>query len=154
MDLLGRKVVAKNGKALMLYIEEVKKSIEEAKKYPDIKTYAEELEQAFALLQDVTATVTSLAIKGEIEIFLADATLYLEFFSIICIAWQWLIQAIAAQKALDSKPSEADEHFYKGKLHTFRFFFEYELPKTAGLAKRLKKGDGLTVQMRPEFFDD
>ncbi len=40
------------------------------------------------------------AIKGDMEEFLADATLYLEFFGIIAMAWQWLIQGMAAQKAL------------------------------------------------------
>ncbi|RPJ41787.1 MAG: hypothetical protein EHM27_05150, partial [Deltaproteobacteria bacterium] len=48
--------------------------------------------------------------------------------------------------------SEAD--FYQGKIHTFRYFFKYELPKIEGLAKRLMDADGLTVEMKESFFAD
>jgi len=94
-----------------------------------------------------------LAIGGEIELFLADATLYLEFFGIITIAWQWLKQAIVAKKSLSDNPSESDANFYQGKLWTFRYFFNYELPKIEGLAIRLKNTDGLTLKMKSEYFD-
>ena len=55
--------------------------------------------------------------KGEIELFLADATIYLEFFGIIAIAWRWLLQAITAAKATqDGSPhGTADADFYRGK---------------------------------------
>jgi hypothetical protein len=33
------------------------------------------------------------------ELYLADATLYLELFSIVTIAWQWLLQALRAIEA-------------------------------------------------------
>ncbi|MCP4131474.1 MAG: hypothetical protein GY754_10895 [bacterium] len=33
--------------------------------------------------------------KGKVDLFLADAILFLEFSGIICIAWQWLIQGLA-----------------------------------------------------------
>jgi hypothetical protein len=39
-------------------------------------------------------------------------------------------------------------------MFTLRYFFGYELPKTEGLAKRLRAGDGLTVEMENEFFND
>ena len=70
------------------------------------------------------------------EVFLADSTLYLEFFGIVSVAWQWFLQALSIQKALNQKPSGADADFYQGKFYTFRYFFRYELPKIEGLAKR------------------
>jgi len=88
------------------------------------------------------------------EIFLADATLYLEFFGIISVAWQWLVQATAIVKALRNGPSGIETNFYTGKFFAFRYFFEYELPKIEGLAKRLMNSDGLTVEINPEFFSD
>lgn len=39
-------------------------------------------------------------------------------------------------------------------LFTMRYFYKYELPKTPGLAKRLKDDDHLTVTMKTEFFED
>lgn len=154
MDLLGRKVIMNKGKAMSVYLEEVNKTIQDAGAFAELKLNAKELEASVKLLGDVTTHLTGLAIKGRADIFLADATLYLEFFGIICIAWQWLIQAIAAQKALSRKISEDETAFYKGKIYTFRFFYSYELPKIYGLSKRLKDSDGLTVEMDKAYFED
>ena len=76
----------------------------------------------------------------------------LEFFGIIAIAWQWLVQGITAQKALNGNEKDVDRIFYQGKLFTLKYFYGYELPKTLGLAKRLMENDGLTVEMMTELF--
>ena len=70
------------------------------------------------------------------------------------MAWQWLLQALAVQKALRQFPAGAEADFYQGKLYTFRYFFRYELPKIEGLAKRLMDADGLTVEMKDSYFTD
>lgn len=153
-DILGRKVIMKKGKAYMIFLEEAKLTVKEACDYPEIKDYADKLQEALGLLQEVTSSLISLASQGKIDDFLADATLYLEFFGIIAIAWQWLLQALVAQKALNGSPLERDINFYKGKLYTCSYFFNYELPKIEGLATRLKSTDGLTVQMPVAYFED
>jgi len=86
------------------------------------------------------------------ELFLADATLYLEFFGIIVIAWQWLLQAVAASNAMKSGVSQGDSLFYQGKIFTCKYFFKYELPKIQGLSIRLRDSDGLTIDMKTEYF--
>jgi butyryl-CoA dehydrogenase len=154
MDLLGRKVVMKNGQVFLLYLTELEEAIAAARGIPECAAAAEHLEKAVELLKEVTQTLTGMAIQGEIEKFLADATLYLEFFGIIAIAWQWLLQGKTAAQALKADPSGHDANFYQGKLYTFRYFFEYELPKIHGLAARLKNSsDGLTVAMKSEYFE-
>jgi butyryl-CoA dehydrogenase len=154
MDLLGRKVVMKNGKALLLYLAEVEKAVADGRAIPECDGCARALAEAVETLKEVTASLTGLAMKGEIEIFLADATLYLELFGIVAIGWQWLLQAVTAAKALGASPEAADAGFYRGKIQTCRYFFAYELPKINGLAARLKEsGDGITVRMKPEWFD-
>jgi butyryl-CoA dehydrogenase len=85
---------------------------------------------------------------------LADATLYLEFFGIITIAWQWLLQGIAVQQALNNGAGKKDLNFYEGKMFTLRYFFAYELPNTLGLAERLVDIDAITVAMQTEHFND
>ena len=154
MDLLGRKVVMKNGKAFMLFLEEVGNTVQQAREIPDLAANADALAQALEKLKDVTGHLTGIALDGKIELFLADATLYLELFGFITIAWQWLIQAITAHKALEKDPSGAEANFYKGKLFAGRFFFSYELPKIEGLVLRLKQSDGLTVEMSDALFQD
>jgi butyryl-CoA dehydrogenase len=154
LDLLGRKVFMKNGEAARLYIQEVSSTIATARDDPELSPYVESLEKALAELQGVTMSLARLAMKGEIELYVADATLYLELFGIITIAWQWLVQGIAVRKALRADTSESDILFYKGKLHTMKYFFHYELPKIEGLVKRLKEADGLTVRMDASWFSD
>ena len=105
-------------------------------------------------LQDVTQHLVSIAQQQGPEAFLADATLYLEFFSIVTIAWQWLLQGVAVQKALNNGAKKTDQNFYRGKMFTLRYFFAYELPKTLGLARRLLDEDSLTVEMQTDFFND
>ena len=65
-----------------------------------------------------------------------------------------VLQAVVISKALDGKPPEAEINFYQGKFHTFRYFFGYELPKVEGLINRLMHTDGMTVQMKKEWFSD
>lgn len=151
LDLLGRKVVAQSGRALLLYLDELGRSIERARGVAGIEGEAAALAEARERLQAVTQHLTGLALDGKVELFLADATLYLELFGIIAVAWQWLEQAVVASAALAANPQDAD--FYRAKLFTFRFFFAYELPKTLGLARRLLATDGLTLEMPSVLLD-
>jgi butyryl-CoA dehydrogenase len=115
-------------------------------------TYTEQLSQAMNLLSDTTLHLIGHAQKGNPDVFLADGVLYLEMFGIIAVAWQWLLQAICATRAMDGKLSKNDINFYQGKLHTFQYFYGYELPKILGLSKRLKDDNPITVMMKPEYF--
>ena len=154
LTLLGRNVIMKGGKAYRLYLEEVQKTIREAEKFAELQSYAQKLRQSLETLQQVTAYLMDVQKKKTPEVFLADATLYLEFFGIISVAWQWLLQATAVVKALRNSLSGAEANFYNGKFFACRFFFEYELPKIQGLASRLMHNDGLTVEMTPDLFSD
>jgi alkylation response protein AidB-like acyl-CoA dehydrogenase len=154
LDLLGRKVMMEDGKAFELFGEEVRKTISEAIGEERLRLHVDALEQALARLEEVTAHLKGVAAKGDTELFLADATLYLELFGIAAIAWQWLKQGVIVVKGLDGSESQKEKKFYQGKMYALRFFFAYELPKMGGLAERLMNGDGLTVEMHETFFTD
>ncbi len=154
MDLLGRKVVMENGKAFALFLEEVQRTLDRARKFPVLLPLAGQLDAALKQLQEVTILLAGIAHKKGVEVFLADATLYLEFFGIITVAWQWLLQAISVQQAQAEDLSASESDFYQGKFFTARYFFAYELPKISGLAQRLTDGNPITVDMRAEYFSD
>ena len=154
LTLLGRNVMMKGSKAYKLYLEEVQNTIRRAEEFKELGSYAQKLKQSLEMLQQVTAYLMDVQKKKTPEVFLADATLYLEFFGIISVAWQWLLQATAVVKALRNSPAGAEANFYNGKFFAFRFFFEYELPKIQGLASRLMHSDGLTVEIMPAHFSD
>jgi len=154
ITLLGRNVTMKNGQAFKLFLGEVQSTIKKAEEVSELKPYALELKEALDRLTKVTLHLIGVAQSKGPDVFLSDSTLYLEFFGIISVAWQWLLQALAVQKALGQNPTGAEADFYQGKSYTFRYFFRYELPKIEGLAKRLMDADGLTVELKETFFAD
>ncbi|MFH1153710.1 MAG: acyl-CoA dehydrogenase [Pseudomonadota bacterium] len=152
MDLLGRKMVMEGGRAGVLFLAEVEAAIGSARTLQALKPYADRLEAAMSTLETIVGHLFTVTAKQGPETLLADATLFLEYMGIIAIAWQWLIQAQAAQKALDTGCKPADSQFYMGKLFAFQYFFKYELPKTLGLGERLLDDVPVTLAMKPEYF--
>lgn len=154
LDLLGRKITLKGGKAVQLLAEEMSLAIAQAKAVanePKLPIWAEQLEKTLLKVQQVTGHLLAIAPQN-VEAFLADATLYLEMFGITTIAWQWLKQATEANKKLADANADSERHFYQGKIATAHYFFEYELVKTTALAKRLLSQNRATVEMQPEWF--
>jgi alkylation response protein AidB-like acyl-CoA dehydrogenase len=150
LDLLGRKVLMRNGKALQWYVAEVQATIAEAKNNNTLKSTAETLGYYLNKAQQTTLHLMSMAAK-DTERFLADATLYLELFGIVSIGWQWLKMGIVAEQALP-KANGTDAAFYHGKLAAMQYFFEYELVKIEALAKRLQSAHYPTVETQEDWF--
>ena len=92
------------------------------------------------------------AMQGDYQRFLADATPFMEFFSTIVIAWQWLDIGREAQKTLVSGSTKYSTEFYENKLHAMQFYFKYELPKTTGLAEVLMDTQALTIHTEKQVF--
>lgn len=150
-DILGRKVSMNKGQALQLYIAEIEKTIAAAGEYDELKPYIKALEEAVQLMKDLTAELLTKKSSVSKDAFLADSVLYLDFMSQIAIAWQWLKQMTAAQAGLQKG---TDDAFYQGKIHTGRYFYDYELTKIQSLALRLHSDDKVTVAMMKEYFED
>ncbi|KZS42019.1 acyl-CoA dehydrogenase [Aquimarina aggregata] len=151
-DLLGRKLLMENGKALQLLTEEVMKTIQDASKYDDIRSYANRLGEKLQLTQKVIGSLVAYAKKGDFERFLSDATPFMEFFSTITMSWIWLEIAVNAKKSIISGSKNHSEDFYESKIHAMRFYFKYELPKTTGLAEILFDNEVLTIATEKEFL--
>jgi alkylation response protein AidB-like acyl-CoA dehydrogenase len=122
IDLLGRKVRMQDGAALTMLLGRMAASIAAAKA-AGLAGEATALEQAAASLKTATDAVLG---AGDLDVGLANATLYLDAFGHVVVAWFWLQQALAARNALADAPS--DRRFYEGKLAACRYFFRYELP--------------------------
>ncbi|EKB48749.1 acyl-CoA dehydrogenase [Cecembia lonarensis] len=149
LDLLGRKAIMQEGKALKLFVREISKTILQAKDMPAIKGHGEKLEKYLQRAQQTVGHLFTKVGKNP-EAYLADATLFLEYTGILAIAWQWLKQAITAQQQLDL--GNAENAFYQGKIMCLRYFFEYELVKMDALGKRLMAEDMPTLEMQEDWF--
>lgn len=151
-DLLGRKITMENGKALQLLSEEIKNSIKDSIAYDILKPLGAQLGRKLELTQKVLQSLMGYAMQGDYQRFLADATPFMEFFSTIVIAWQWLDIGRESQKALVSGGTTFSTEFHENKIHAMQFYFKYELPKTSGLAEVLMDKQALTLKTEKEVF--
>ena len=149
LDLVGRKLTMSDGKAAELFGDQLIATITEGSDLARTKLYAYQLGETAKQLKSMTAKVYANARTTSPEILLADATLFLEYFSTVTIAWMWLKQGNVSAKALENRAdlSENDVIFYESKLATMRYFFEYELPKTKALEVQLLNFNKLTIDM-------
>ena len=142
LDLLGRKVTMRGGAGLAAVGTAIGDTVARA-----VSVGGEPAEQAGLLdaawqrLVEVTGTMFA---SGDVEAAMANSAVYLEAFGHIVVAWMWLQQVIAA----DGR----DGDFYDGKRQAARYFFRYELPRTAPQLDLLAGLDRTTLEMRDGWF--
>ncbi|WP_299670072.1 acyl-CoA dehydrogenase [uncultured Polaribacter sp.] len=151
-DLLGRKVTLQNGKALELLSAEILKTIIAASTDQDLKAYGTILEDTLKLSQKVLNHLMPFAIKGNYERYLADANLFMEYMSIVVLGWLWLEMGVDAKHELSNTERKYSEIFYESKIHTMKFYFKYEVPKTNSLAASLMSDEVVTIKKDKEYI--
>ncbi len=149
IDLLGRKIQLHQGKAFHVLVAEMMGTAAQANGITELKPYAAKLIEAIESYKKVLGHLVQYAKQGEVEKYLADANLFMEFSGIVTVAWQWLKQGIHAQQALEDN-SRRD--FYESKIATMKFFFKYELTKTLGLEASLMNTESLTIRTENEIL--
>ncbi|MGH8493840.1 MAG: acyl-CoA dehydrogenase [Moraxellaceae bacterium] len=140
-DLLGRKVVMQNGAALQALAGTMQDTLRRAAAISALSEFVEPLAGAMQKAGSVTGKLWN---TNDPQKALANASIYLEAFGHMVLAWIWLEQAIVACKG--------DEDFYRGKLAACRYFFEFELPKTAPQFALLSSLNTLVLDMKDEWF--
>jgi butyryl-CoA dehydrogenase len=150
LDLLGRKVATHGGAALAALFAEFEPAIAAARRSPALAPHADSLDAA---VRQVTATTRRIlpALASDPELALANATLYLDALGHVVVAWRWLEQANAAETALSGAGSQ-DGDFYRGKLAACRYFFRYELPRTAPSLELVASLDDTALAMTDAAF--
>ncbi len=148
LDLLGRKVIAGNGRALQLLGDRIMQTASAATAFPELQAYANQLREATERVGTVT---TSLLKRGAIDpkAMLADSSEYLTLFGHTVVAWIWLRQAIAAARAI-ANGAGARESYYRGKLEACRYFYRWELPKTTTIATVIVEADASVLELDTE----
>jgi alkylation response protein AidB-like acyl-CoA dehydrogenase len=151
-DLLGRKVPMQNGKALELLVAEIMQTITLASSDDELKKYGAVLADKLKLSQKVLGHLMPFAMKGNYERYLADANLFMEYMSIVVLGWLWLEMAVDAKNELGNSNRKYSETFYESKIHTMRFYFKYEVPKTNSLAESLMSDEVLIIKNDKEYI--
>lgn len=149
LDLLGRKVTMHGGRAFRALITEIGTAVERNADRLASSGLAEltsDLKAALDEANETTMVLAGAAMKGELRLFLANASTYLDMLGNVVVAWMWMEQAATAARLLE----EGDERFLRGKLSAARFFFRYELPKIRIQAELLRRLDDTTLNLDPD----
>ena len=141
LDLLGRKVTVNGGAALKLLAQRISATIERAGHDRELAEPANQLATALQALGAATKAAWSTGVPEEA---LANATPYLQAFGHTVLAWLWLDVALAC--------AGRDDDFAQGKRAAMRYFFAYELPKTAPWLAVAGSRNAICREMRDEWF--
>ena len=131
LDLLGRKVVIDSGAGLKVLLARIHAACDRADALDAFDgADVTRLREAADRLAGTTVTLWS---TGDVELALANSTVYLEAAGHIVVSWLWLEQLVAA----NGKSGD----FYDGKRQAGRYFLRWELPKTGPMLDLLDSLD-------------
>jgi alkylation response protein AidB-like acyl-CoA dehydrogenase len=150
LDLLGRKVLADNGKKLKAFGRRIAEFVEE-------EGVREEMQEFVNPLADLGDKVTKLTTELGMKAFAnADevggaAVDYLRVVGHLCFAYFF---ARSAKIALAKTKEQGDgvDPFYTAKLATARFYFAKLLPETASLIRSARAGVAPLMAMDEALF--
>ncbi len=152
LDLLGRKVILKQGAGYKLLNREIMATLAEAGQHTELSAMAADLGKYLTSLNEVTQSL-AMKMAQDPDRILANATVYLDMFGRVLVSWMWLKQAIAASDGLASEDvHQTDCNFYRGKIQAARYYFEWELPETGPQAALLQRVEATPYEMKDAWF--
>jgi alkylation response protein AidB-like acyl-CoA dehydrogenase len=141
-DLLGRKVVMRDGAGLALLAATVRATIDRAGAGDtQAKSCADALGNSLDRLVEVTRLLHSV---GDPDVSLANASVYLEATGHVVMSWLWLEQLLAA--------AGGSEPIHEGKRRAAEYFYRWELPKTAAMFDLLAGLDTTVADTSPDWL--
>ena len=153
LDLLGRKVLMQNGKPMQLLSKEFEFTVRDARYFEELNDVVDPFVGGSDELKKVTHHLLAYAMNNNIDKYLADATVYMEMFGLVCLGWQWLKQGVSVVDACRKNVENLENPFHLGKLHTMRYFFTYEYPRVYSLSEVLRNDLELTISMDKSWLE-
>ena len=148
LDLVGRKLAANGGRAVMTFFAEIDGFIAENESDQALKVYIDGLRDAKALLQDATMWLMQNGLQNPDNAGAASSD-YLHLFGLTGTAYMW---ALMAKAALGKIAEGATDPLYSDKLITGQFFVERLLPDAPAHLAKLKTGSATMMSMSAESF--
>ncbi len=149
LDLLGRRVFADG--AFLALADEWRRALADARDAGLSTTWLDDFDRAAHNIADLTLELARRGQAGEPEFMLRHSADFLELFSTIVVAWQWLRQASVAARALPNAAAN-DRGFYEGKLCAAQYWFSTELPRIDHWVRLCRDGEDSYTRMQPGWF--
>ncbi len=139
-DLVGRKLGRDGGHAARAAVAQMRSLTAALAARPTLSGLAAEYSTAVDALERAIAYVVENYAKNLPSVSVGAVPL-LKLFGIVAGGWQLLRSALIAQQRLDAPAGDAaDTGFYEAKIMTARFYADYVLPQSAGLAHSIVHG--------------
>ena len=150
LDLVGRKLGADGGKAIMAFFDEVKATIRAHE--GDERLKAGILDPLKAASKDLQAAAMVFLQQGmkNPNAALAGSTDFLHLMGHVALGLMWARMAAAAQAALDA--GTGDIEFCKTKLATARYYMARQLPATRMHLARIESGADPVMALEAASF--
>ncbi|MCX4387530.1 acyl-CoA dehydrogenase [Micromonospora peucetia] len=155
LDLIFRKIVRDNGKALMAVAGEIQEFIATEAGNGQLKEERQALGKALAEIQNMVGVLTGWLGEAQggdtralYKVGLSSRRFLLAIGDLV-VGWLLQKQADVALKALAGEVNAADKAFYTGKVAAARFFAREVLPRI-GADRRIIEGTDLDIMDLPE----
>lgn len=149
MDLLGRKVAMHQGAYFRALLEEINKTLDEAKEVEPLAEQAASVKQALDAMIDLTMHLGAIGLSGDHETYISYATPYMRAFAQLVVSWLFLWESVTAQRALDSG---SDDPFYDSKIATAEYYIGTAVPHTLMLCESIKSGKDTGIGFEQGWF--
>ncbi len=148
LDLVGRKLAANGGRAVMSFFAEIDAYVAEHEDDKTLAPFIAGLTSAKAQLQEATLWLMQNGLQNP-ENAGAASTDYLHLFGLTGLAYMWALIAEASAKRIAAGDTDP---YYANKLATGRYFLERLLPDTGAHLAKLKTGAAATMALPAEAF--
>ena len=148
LDLVGRKLARKGGRALMTLSNEIDAFAKEHEGNEKISEFTTGLKDAKSKLQDATMWLMQNGMTNPNNAG-AGSVDYMHMMGLTSLAYMWTKMAVTAQAAIDGG---SNDDFYSNKLITGRFFMARMLPQIDAHLTKLKTGAEPVMALSAEAF--
>ncbi|MDI7774430.1 acyl-CoA dehydrogenase C-terminal domain-containing protein [Asticcacaulis sp. EMRT-3] len=148
LDLVGRKLPSKGGRALQTLLGEIDAYIAAEEPSSKAPAYIAALKATKAKLMDGTMWLMQNGM-GNPDNAAAGSLDYLHLFGLTCMSYMWAMMAKAAQAAIDGGNSDP---FYATKLKIGRVFLERILPDADAHLAKMKAGAEALMALEDDLF--
>ena len=148
LDLVGRKLAAKGGRAVMSFFAEIDAFVGENAADESLAPFVTGLKDAKDKLQDATMWLMQNGLANPDNAG-AASTDYLHLFGLTALAYMWAKLAKAANARIAAGDTDP---FYANKLIVGRYFLERILPDAASHVVKLKTGAELLMALPADAF--
>ncbi len=137
LDLVGRKLPAKGGRAIQAFFKYVGKFLSANKENEKLADFIKPLSAALTDLQTATMWLVQNGMANPDNAG-AASTPYMHLFGHVLLGFQWAQIAKIATEQLDADTS--DPTFYENKIITGRYYMKRRMPETKALLAELEAG--------------